>query len=107
MIDFSLSPEALQAQERAHKLGKDVLRKIARYYDENEHEESHELKALADELRDSGGLKGPGNKDFLNNLLIMEELCWGDMGLNSMNDVVPFFDSDRMADEYYTNLFNA
>ena len=32
---------------------------------------------------------------------------WGDMVLNSMNDVVPFFDSDRMADEYYTKLFNA
>jgi len=32
---------------------------------------------------------------------------WGDMVLNSMNDVAPFFDSDRMADDYYTKLFNA
>ena len=33
--------------------------------------------------------------------------AWWKLVLNSMNDVVPFFDSDRMADEYYTKLFNA
>jgi hypothetical protein len=25
--------------------------------------------------------------------------------LNSMNDVVPFFDADRMADEYYKKIY--
>lgn len=30
---------------------------------------------------------------------------WWDIVLNSMNDVVPFFDSDRMADEYYKNIY--
>ena len=31
---------------------------------------------------------------------------WWQIVLNSMNDVIPFFDSDRMATEYYTKLFN-
>ena len=31
---------------------------------------------------------------------------WWEIVLNSMNDVIPFFDSDRMAAEYYTKLFN-
>ncbi|MGJ8697594.1 MAG: alpha-glucan family phosphorylase [Verrucomicrobiaceae bacterium] len=32
---------------------------------------------------------------------------WWQLVLNSMDDVVPFFDSDRMATEYYEKLFNA
>jgi len=31
---------------------------------------------------------------------------WWEIVLNSMDDVVPFFDSDRMAAEYYEKLFN-
>ena len=31
---------------------------------------------------------------------------WWDIVLNSMNEVVPFFDSDRMADEYYTKMYS-
>lgn len=30
---------------------------------------------------------------------------WGKMMLRSMNDVVPFFDADRMADEYYKRIY--
>jgi len=30
---------------------------------------------------------------------------WCRLVLNSMNDVVPFFDADRMADEYYKNIY--
>jgi starch phosphorylase len=30
---------------------------------------------------------------------------WGEMMLRSMNDVVPFFDADRMADEYYKRIY--
>jgi len=30
---------------------------------------------------------------------------WGKIVLNSMNDVVPFFDADRMADEYYKKIY--
>ena len=33
--------------------------------------------------------------------------AWWKIVLNSMNDVVPFFDADRMADEYYTQLYDA
>jgi starch phosphorylase len=32
---------------------------------------------------------------------------WWKFVLQSMDDVVPFFDSDRMATEYYENLYNA
>jgi len=32
--------------------------------------------------------------------------AWWDIVLNSMNDVVPFFDSDRMADEYYKKIYS-
>lgn len=31
---------------------------------------------------------------------------WTDLVFNSMNEVVPFFDSGRMADEYYKNIYN-
>jgi glycogen phosphorylase len=31
---------------------------------------------------------------------------WNKIVLNSMNEVAPFFDADRMADEYYKNIFN-
>jgi starch phosphorylase len=30
---------------------------------------------------------------------------WNRIVLNSMNDVVPFFDADRMADEYYKKIY--
>ncbi len=30
---------------------------------------------------------------------------WAEMMLRSMNDVVPFFDADRMADEYYKKIY--
>jgi glycogen phosphorylase len=30
---------------------------------------------------------------------------WGRIVMNSMNDVVPYFDADRMADEYYTKIY--
>ena len=30
---------------------------------------------------------------------------WGQLVLNSMNDVAPFFDSDRMATEYYEQMY--
>jgi glycogen phosphorylase len=32
---------------------------------------------------------------------------WGKMMLQSMNDVVPFFDSDRMAAEYYEKVYTS
>lgn len=32
--------------------------------------------------------------------------AWWDLVITSMNDVVPFFNSDRMADEYYKNIYS-
>lgn len=31
---------------------------------------------------------------------------WVEMAFNGMNDIVPFFNSDRMADEYYEKMYN-
>jgi glycogen phosphorylase len=33
--------------------------------------------------------------------------AWWDLVLNSMNEVVPFFDSGRMADEYYKKIYKS
>lgn len=33
--------------------------------------------------------------------------AWLDLVFNAMNDICPAFDSDRMADEYYTKMYNA
>lgn len=32
--------------------------------------------------------------------------AWVEMAFNSMTDVIPFFDADRMADEYYEKLYS-
>ncbi|HCK21151.1 MAG TPA: hypothetical protein DHW15_03020, partial [Bacteroidetes bacterium] len=32
---------------------------------------------------------------------------WVEIMKNSMRDVVPYFDSNRMADEYYQKLYNS
>ena len=64
--------------------------------------------ALSDEARDQHDMLGfyqlletevlPSYYD--------EEGSWWNIVLNSMNEVVPFFDSDRMADEYYTKMYS-
>lgn len=64
--------------------------------------------ALSDEARDQ--------HDMLGFYQIMEtevlpsyyddQGSWWNIVLNSMNEVVPFFDSDRMADEYYTKMYS-
>ena len=64
--------------------------------------------ALSDEARDQHDMLGfyqlletevlPAYYD--------EEGSWWNIVLNSMNEVVPFFDSDRMADEYYTKMYS-
>ena len=64
--------------------------------------------ALSDEARDQHDMLG------FYQLLETEVLpayydekgSWWDIVLNSMNEVVPFFDSDRMADEYYTKMYS-
>ena len=32
--------------------------------------------------------------------------AWTDLVYNAMDDICPTFDSDRMADEYYTKMYN-
>jgi starch phosphorylase len=32
---------------------------------------------------------------------------WMDIVFNAMNDISPYFDADRMADEYYVKMYNA
>ena len=32
--------------------------------------------------------------------------AWMDLVFTAMNDICPAFDSDRMADEYYTKMYN-
>lgn len=64
--------------------------------------------ALSDEARDQHDMLGfyqiletevlPSYYD--------DEGSWWNIVLNSMNEVVPFFDSDRMADEYYTKMYS-
>ncbi len=64
--------------------------------------------ALSDEARDQHDMLGfyqiletevlPSYYD--------EQGSWWNIVLNSMNEVVPFFDSDRMADEYYTKMYS-
>ena len=37
MIDFEISQAAKEVQDMAHEIAEDAFRKIARYYDDNEH----------------------------------------------------------------------
>lgn len=48
--------------------------------------------------------------DILENEIIpayYDKKKWNKIVSNSMNQVVPFFDADRMAEEYYTKIYNA
>ncbi|MGN0836418.1 MAG: hypothetical protein ACI4OS_03170 [Akkermansia sp.] len=33
--------------------------------------------------------------------------AWLDLVFRALGDICPYFDSDRMADEYYTKMYNA
>jgi acyl-CoA dehydrogenase len=77
MIDFELTPEEEAAIEAAHKEAEEVLRPIARYYDEHEHESPTELIKRMWETQGAAGLLGLGVAAALR----IEETCWGDAGL--------------------------
>ena len=63
--------------------------------------------ALGPEERDRHDLLG--FYDVLNQRVLPayydEPDRWGRIVMNSMNDIVPYFDSDRMADEYYGKIY--
>jgi len=81
MIDFELTPEEKASIETAHKEAEELLRPIARYYDEHEHESPQELIDTWWENREGGGLLALGVAATLR----IEEMCWGDAGLMLCN----------------------
>ena len=81
MIDFELTPEEKASIEAAHKEAEELLRPIARYYDEHEHESPQELIDTWWENREGGGLLALGVAATLR----IEEMCWGDAGLMLCN----------------------
>ena len=80
MIDFELTAEEEASIEAAHKEAEEILRPIARYYDENEHESPEELIKRMWE-QEAAGMLGLGIAAALR----IEETCWGDAGLMLCN----------------------
>ncbi len=77
MIDFGLTPEEEAAMKRAHENAEKLLRPIARYYDEHEHENPQDLIDTMWKKRGEGGGLALG----VVGVLVAEESCWGDAGL--------------------------
>ena len=63
--------------------------------------------SLSEEDRDRHDLMGFYEllKDKILPLYYNDPEGWNQLVLQSMNDVVPFFDADRMADEYYKKMY--
>jgi acyl-CoA dehydrogenase len=78
MIDFELTPELQRTRQQVHEIGAGIMRPLSRHYDENEHEEAVELVDVARML---GREKGERGRDFLQAVVITEELSWADVGL--------------------------
>jgi len=85
MIEFELTPEEEQVIKAAHEEAEKVVRPIARYYDEHEHDSPDDLiKKMWDQQRaggGGGGMLGMG----VGAALRIEEACWGDAGLMLTN----------------------
>jgi len=79
MIDFELTPEEEAEIQQAHKQAEEVLRPLARYYDEHEHESPWEFiqQQWRQQRQGGGGMLGLG----VGVALRIEETCWGDAGL--------------------------
>ena len=79
MIDFELTAEEQAMIDAAHKESLEVIRPIARYYDEHEHESPKDLieRNWRQQAQGGGGILGLGVGASLRIL----ENCWGDAGL--------------------------
>ena len=84
MLDFSLSPELLALQEKAHDFALNVMRPVARYYDDT----AEWATPVYNKAWDEGYLQalvpkeygGPG-KNQIEEAVVCEEMAWGCAGL--------------------------
>jgi len=91
MIDFELSPEIQRSRDLVHAVAEQLMRPLAREYDEREGEKPWDFFRTMWELSKSspvdvggGGQKteksGPSERNLLT-VVTIEELAWGDAGL--------------------------
>ena len=84
VLDFSLSPELLALQEKAHDFALNVMRPVARYYDDT----AEWATPVYNKAWDEGYLQalvpkeygGPG-KNQIEEAVVCEEMAWGCAGL--------------------------
>ena len=84
MLNFALSPELLALQEKAHDFALNVMRPVARYYDDT----GEWATPVYNKAWDEGYLQalvpkeygGPG-KNQIEEALVCEEMAWGCGGL--------------------------
>src|SRR5205807_8272753 len=84
-LDFSLTPEQEEIRALAHEFAEKEMRPQADYFDENE-ETPWEVMGKAHELGIGPAAAFPeqyggGGIDFITELIIQEELSWGDAGM--------------------------
>jgi alkylation response protein AidB-like acyl-CoA dehydrogenase len=84
-LDFSLTPEQEEIRALAHEFAVKEMRPQADYFDEHE-ETPWEVMRKAHELGigQSSGMPteyGGGGVDFITELILQEELSWGDAGM--------------------------
>lgn len=93
MIDFELPPEARKTKKMIRGLVEGLFRKIARHYDEHEHEVVEEVQGLAgirsrraataDEEKQQGERAEPSRQrgTGVTSVVMAEEFAWGDAGI--------------------------
>ena len=88
MIDFELSPVVREIKRLSHEISEKHIRPIARYYDDQEHEEIKETDEICQKRAEVGLtmmslLKdSPGDNAAFLGLLTTEEYYWGDAGIS-------------------------
>jgi acyl-CoA dehydrogenase len=78
MIDFELPGPAQRNVETTQKMAQDVMRPIARQYDENEHQKPWDYVNAAWELERATSDQALDNVQYAH---VVETMCWGDAGL--------------------------